>query len=631
MPVIDSLQGSSQDVVSIADTSDDDVEAFAPDEASESNDFRPSPSCTMATQGEESNKQLTNDEQRRMTSSTGGKETPSSQLGRGDSQPTLRSDEPCEITENRTELSSETPNIQHTAQAFATQNGTGAGSTKVTRNEVINHAHVLSEKPGVVQNVERNDIQSEPDTRMYGISQEDCITQRLLLSCARPVETNHLDTTSIDETKENAQAATKGLDTTSIKETKENAQSATKASSHLSPNNTGVGDSQRSEAMLLDGVPHSHDSNGRNVLDGDVSLGASSHSYDSGGSPRGECCTDRNSEFEEEGDLALVGGLSSCQLQDLLKPPPLDRIHEFEFLLKSSESKSQWLRAIEMTPGVNVIEEWYNMAKRLRDWQQHEGEMEPVGEQTSDSASDTASETNYALQLALEEDRNFRGRRDGPVDVSEDVGSLGVMRSVPMLDKTYCDQLTGLPSRKFTVVSSSDACLYNFLLEARRSSIPNAGMGLFLHFLGAKEMKPSKLKRSIEISDLRHNIFHPHDELQAIHPEGFGIHVSVSGEHIKSRYNSSFPLKRLKAVLPQNGDHSNKRTHTMKITFSDPDLPYDEDELRGLRKPEDYIGHLRLCTIDDYVDAPMRKFSSLYPECGFVDIGRYGPFRKEGK
>ena len=338
---------------------------------------------------------------------------------------------------------------------------------------------------------------------------------------------------------------------------------------------------------------------------------------------------DRNSTDEGDGDLALFGSLSAWQLQDLVKPPPLDRIHEFEFLLKSSENKSEWLRAIEKTPGVNVIEEWFDMAKRLRHWQQNEVETESEGEQMFDSTSYRASQSSNAVEGVPEEDRNFRGRRDGPVDVSEDLGSLGVMRSVPMLDETFCDQATGLPARKFSVVSSSDGCLYTFLLRVRTSSLPNAGNGLFLQFLGAKEMKPSKWKRSVEISDRRHNVSHPHDELRALHPEGFGIHVSVTGEHLKSRYNSSFPLKKLKAVLSQNGNSDTGRT--MEVTFSDPDLPYDEDESRGLRNPEDYIGHFRLCTIDDYVDAPMRKFSSLYPECGFVDIGRYGPFRKQGK
>jgi hypothetical protein len=90
-------------------------------------------------------------------------------------------------------------------------------------------------------------------------------------------------------------------------------------------------------------------------------------------------------------------------------------------------------------------------------------------------------------------------------------------------------------------------------------------------------------------------------------------------------------LPKLKAVLPKSGCFSNDGERTTVVTLSDPDLPYDDDELEGLRKPEKYIGHFRLFTIDDYVDAPKRKFSSLHPECGFVDIGRYGPFRKEGK
>jgi hypothetical protein len=58
---------------------------------------------------------------------------------------------------------------------------------------------------------------------------------------------------------------------------------------------------------------------------------------------------------------------------------------------------------------------------------------------------------------------------------------------------------------------------------------------------------------------------------------------------------------------------------------------YDDDELEGLRQPEKRIGHYGLFNEDDFVDAPKRTFSSLHSNCGYIDIGRYGPFLKEGK
>lgn len=225
--------------------------------------------------------------------------------------------------------------------------------------------------------------------------------------------------------------------------------------------------------------------------------------------------------------------------------------------------------------------------------------------------------------LRLNQER-ASGGVDEPIYISEDDEPVDVMRNVSALKQAYLDKTTGLPAQRFTVVNCSDKILYTFLLQAQKSSVPNAGNGLFLRFLGAQEMKPTKWKRRIEIGNLRQIVSDPYNQLQACHPDGFGIHVDVAGDHIKSWYNALYRLQKLVALLPQRSCDQGKRR--CKVTFSDQDLPYNDDKLRGLRKPDNHIGHFKLCTIDDYVDAPMRKFSSLYPDCGFVDSGRYGPF-----
>jgi hypothetical protein len=178
--------------------------------------------------------------------------------------------------------------------------------------------------------------------------------------------------------------------------------------------------------------------------------------------------------------------------------------------------------------------------------------------------------------------------------------------------------------------------IYDFELRVKTSTIPNSGKGVFLTFLGARELKPSKKRRGEELFEAR--VFLPpklSKPLHAWHPVGFGtrmtMHMTLTGEHLRAPYNSNSLLPTLEAILP--GAKLNKRGIPKKtnIRFSDFDLPYCEDELVGLKDPSNRIGFLGLYEESDFVEAPRRTFSSLHENCGYIDIGRYGPFREEGK
>lgn len=330
---------------------------------------------------------------------------------------------------------------------------------------------------------------------------------------------------------------------------------------------------------------------------------------------------DVDSRFEE------IRRPSFAQAMDLLQPSPLARLSEIQGLSKSSEEKSEWLKSVETLQGVNVIEEWYKMARNLREWQKENESSEdavttPIAKATVD---------HNKTSSIPKEDANFHGGIDDPIDTCQDVGSLGVMQNIPKLDKTYIDAETGLPVRRFSVLGSSCRLIYSFVIQAKESSIPNAGNGLFLKFLGAKELKPSRRKRQMEVEEFRHVVLDPYEELEAIHPAGFGINVDVTGEHIKTHHNTICPFQKLEAILFKTGNMITGEEKKMTVKFSDSDLPYDADELQGLRKPGERIDHYKLFCLDDYVDAPRRKFSYLHPESGFLDIGRYGPFLKEGR
>ena len=168
--------------------------------------------------------------------------------------------------------------------------------------------------------------------------------------------------------------------------------------------------------------------------------------------------------------------------------------------------------------------------------------------------------------------------------------------------------------------------IYDFELKARKSGLPNAGNGVFLTFLGARELKPSRRKRGEKLIEDRS--YHVKQKLaQAIHPDGFGMSVKFTGEDLHAPYNVDYLLPDLEAAIPDS-HNSGKKT---RVVFSDWELPYSEDELAAMRDPTNRIGFLKIHKESDYVPAPKRTFSWLHKNCGWIDIGRYGPFRKAGK
>lgn len=177
--------------------------------------------------------------------------------------------------------------------------------------------------------------------------------------------------------------------------------------------------------------------------------------------------------------------------------------------------------------------------------------------------------------------------------------------------------------------------IYSFRLEAAKSYIPGAGNGVFLTFLGARELKPSVRKRGEAIIDDRpwgqvNELF---DSRNVYHKHGWGMTVTITGKHLKAPYNSELAYPPLVATIPPeilpNGNVLQPKP--MVVHFSDPDLPYSEMELQSLRDPKNRIGHYGLYSDADYVDAPRRTFSSLHANCGMIDIGRYGAYKKEGE
>ena len=106
-----------------------------------------------------------------------------------------------------------------------------------------------------------------------------------------------------------------------------------------------------------------------------------------------------------------------------------------------------------------------------------------------------------------------------------------------------------------------------------KSNIPNAGRGVFLKFIGARELKPSRIGKKRKRSTRRLPA-----PLPASCPDGSAITVMLKGEELPAP-----------------------------------------------------IGSKRIYAESDFVPAPRRTFSSLHPNCGAIELGQYGPFRPEGE
>ena len=188
----------------------------------------------------------------------------------------------------------------------------------------------------------------------------------------------------------------------------------------------------------------------------------------------------------------------------------------------------------------------------------------------------------------------------------------------------------GLPVWKFTVHGYPDDIIYQFRIDVKKSGIENAGMGAFLTFLGAKKLKPDARKRAFEELNLFETRPHAHcktkRELEAEHPSGHGMKVTLTGEHLHRQYNNDHPLAPLEGVDPRTGG-------TFKLKLAEEFDLYDERELEALMYPHygRRVGFHGIHTKDHYEADPTISFSSEYDNCGLLNLGRYGPFLPEDR
>lgn len=152
-------------------------------------------------------------------------------------------------------------------------------------------------------------------------------------------------------------------------------------------------------------------------------------------------------------------------------------------------------------------------------------------------------------------------------------------------------------------------------------------MGAFLTFIGARRLQQKTRIRATELLDAR-----PYKELTTMRPlvaklsDGFGMGVSLTGAHLHGPYNSTYLLPALKAANPGTG-----RKIKVRLANSQ-DVSYYPDELEAMKNPnkDERFGFLGIHHENHYRCDTKKTFASAHEGCGLIDIGRYGPFRREG-
>ncbi|CAJ1952524.1 unnamed protein product [Cylindrotheca closterium] len=204
-------------------------------------------------------------------------------------------------------------------------------------------------------------------------------------------------------------------------------------------------------------------------------------------------------------------------------------------------------------------------------------ESTDAGQVTPSSDDKSTDESDDNSLSGLKSETEFQGGVDEFPDLRSKenldtiASQLYPMEKIEHLCSLGLNSETSLPTYKFSVHSKDERIIYDFDVRVDKSNIPNAGRGVFLKFKGARELKPSRIRKKRKRSTRKLP-----DPLPALRPDGSDVTVMLKGEE--------FPVP---------------------------------------------IGSKRMYTESDFVPAPRRTFSSLHPNCGAIELGQYGPFRPE--
>ncbi len=169
--------------------------------------------------------------------------------------------------------------------------------------------------------------------------------------------------------------------------------------------------------------------------------------------------------------------------------------------------------------------------------------------------------------------------------------------------------------------------LYDFQLDIRESTIPNAGNGAYLTFLGARKLTKQAATRSERL--LKQHVIEDMTDLEPLTaklPGGLGIGVTVTGRNLYGNDNNQYWSKNRSQLF---FEHCQNGTISPELDENLVQCEIHREVLKLRSKVEDgkRIGFLGIHSESDYVESDDELFWSG-PESMF-EIGRYGPIRPE--
>jgi len=115
-----------------------------------------------------------------------------------------------------------------------------------------------------------------------------------------------------------------------------------------------------------------------------------------------------------------------------------------------------------------------------------------------------------------------------PLKEIPDENDPPLMDNVQSLCKTTIDPETGFPRKTITSFDCANEILYEFVIDVRESTIPGAGLGAFLTYVGARTLKEGKQKKVGDITPACTRYL-----TEAVLPgSGNGLTVKISGKDI---------------------------------------------------------------------------------------------------
>jgi hypothetical protein len=176
----------------------------------------------------------------------------------------------------------------------------------------------------------------------------------------------------------------------------------------------------------------------------------------------------------------------------------------------------------------------------------------------------------------------------------------------------------------------SSETLYDFRIEINESKIANAGLGAYLTYMGARKVKPERLKVVGPIlMDSLASIAETMVPLIAEKPGGRTVLVKLKGNNLHGNHNSEYwasTADLLDAEIPITAIGRNKvfRKQNERLSLHGKGIQ-SHTELEN--RPLGGIGLLELYTDSDYVPAP----GIVFNETLCIDLGVYAPLGITGK